>query len=558
MIVGIDLGTTNSLVCVWQNGEHKLVKNALGKNSTPSVVGLDDEGRIIVGQIAKDRLLTHPHLTTSLFKRFMGSDADIRLADATYKPQELSAILLKQLITDVEAEFSDKVTEAIITVPAYFNDTQRKMTKLAGRLAGVRVERLLNEPTAAALAYGLSGESDCQILVFDLGGGTFDVSILELYDGIMEVRASAGNNQLGGEDFTSKLMSYFEQTLSDMGAGQELDAKLYSEAERAKCALSNNTEYTAKFNVDTDPIDMTISREKFEALVQPLLEAIHQPVVRALSDTQLSPKEIDHVLLVGGATKMPVISKLVTKMFGIFPNKTLDPDLTVAYGAAIQTGLKVHDEALDEIVLTDVCPFSMGIEISTESGSGQRANGVFSPVLERNLVVPTSRMQTYYTTHDGQEKIAIRVYQGESRQVKNNNYIGFFELNVPPAQAGHESVDVRFSYDTNGLLEVEAIVSSTGNRASSIFSAHSDELSEEQIQNSLDKLSKLKIHPRDETHNAAFLAMADRLYAQNLGDKRERIGQIIDIFKGIVEARSKHEVDEIRKQLEMELKQYEL
>jgi len=548
VIVGIDLGTTNSLIGVWQDGEYKLINNALGHSSTPSVIGLDDDGQIIVGQIAKDRLLTHPHLTTSLFKRFMGSDADIRLGDATYKPQELSAILLKQLISDAEAAFSEKVTEAVITVPAYFNDTQRKMTKLAGRLAGVTVERLLNEPTAAALAYGLSGESDCQILVFDLGGGTFDVSILELYDGVMEVRASAGNNQLGGEDFTNKIVNFFKEELHAAGVTDELDVKIYNEAERAKCALSKQESYTASFKIDANPVDIVITRKKFETIVQTLLDEIQQPVLKALSDTRLSSKEIDHVLLIGGATKMPIISKLVTKMFGVFPNKSLDPDLAVAYGAAIQCGLKLQDEALDEIVLTDVCPFSMGIEIT---------GGAFSPILERNLVVPTSQMQTYYTTCDNQEKILIRVFQGESRQVKNNNYLGFFELDVPSAPAGHESVNVRFSYDTNGLLEVEAVVESTGNKNHSIFSASTGHLSEEQIQNSLNKLSKLKIHPRDESRNAAFLAMADRLYSQNLGEKRENIGRIIDHFKMAVESKTKQEVDDIREKLEMELKQYE-
>jgi len=556
VIVGIDLGTTNSLVCVWKDGEPCLVRNALGSVITPSVVGLDDDGRVICGQAAKERLLTHPTQTTSLFKRLMGSDADIKLGDTSYKPQELSAILLKQLIQDAENEYGETVTEAVITVPAYFNDTQRKMTQLAGRLAGVSVERLLNEPTAAALAYGLSNEVDCQILVFDLGGGTFDVSILELYDGVMEVRASAGNNQLGGEDFTAKIAGFFKSQLEAQGIASEADAKLLAEAERAKVALSKSKSYQAKFNQGENEIEIVISRDQFEALVQPLLDEIQQPVRRALADTRLSPNEIDHVLLVGGATNMPIVSSLVARMFGVFPNKTLDPDLTVARGAAIQAALKLQDSALDEVVLTDVCPFSLGIEIRG-SNPTRFSDGVFSPILERNRVVPTSSVETYVTTVDDQEVIAIKVYQGESRQVKNNNFLGVLELDVPPAPAGRESVDVRFSYDTNGLLEVEAQVNSNGNKKASIFCAHSDQLTEEQIQSSLSKLSKLKTHPRDELPNTAFLALADRLYSQHLGERREAIGQIIDYFKQIVESKSKQEVDETRKQLEVELKQYE-
>ena len=563
MIIGIDLGTTNSLVSIWKDGESTLVKNLLGDFVTPSVVGVDDDGRIIVGAPAKDRLLTHPDRTVAVFKRLMGSNASIKIADLVLKPQELSSFILKQLKEDVEALTGEKVSEAVITVPAYFNDTQRKMTKLAGRLAGLKVERLLNEPTAAALAYGLHEEKDNEILVFDLGGGTFDVSVLEMFDGIMEVRASAGNNRLGGEDFTRVIAQYFTEQLKHDGLIPaekllKLEPKILAEAERAKVHLSTQHEYESHLVEGESTFSISITRQKFESVCESLLSQLQQPILQALNDCSIAANQLDHVLLVGGATRMPIISKLVTKMFGVFPNKTLDPDQAVAKGAAIQAALKSQDESIEEVVLTDVCPYTLGIEVVTDTYDSKLVQGVFSPIIERNNTIPTSKMQTYYTANDNQESINIKVFQGESRNTANNIYLGNVTVDVPKGLAGHQSIEVRFSYDTNGLLEVEALVVQTAERTSSLIVTGEDDLNDEQVNKSLEKLKSLKIHPRESMENTSVLYRANRLYEQNIGEKRELVGRVVDYFTGILESADEEKINAVREQVSQELDQYEL
>jgi molecular chaperone HscC len=562
MIIGIDLGTTNSLVSVYQDGKASLVKNALGSVITPSVVGVDDEGRIIVGQPAKDRLQTHPELTVAVFKRLMGTDQTIRLGTLELKPQELSSFILRQLKEDVEAELGITVAEAIVTVPAYFNDLQRKMTKLAGRLAEIKVERLLNEPTAAALAYGAHEELETQILVFDLGGGTFDVSILEMFDGIMEVRSSAGDNRLGGEDFSQIIVKDFltylvkEHHLAEDTLRSDFLPKILAECERAKTALSTQLEYTLSIELDGQSLEMTYSRDTFEKNAQPLLDRLILPVKQALTDSAIKLTELDQVLLVGGATRMPMISKMVARMFGRLPSREVNPDEVVAQGAGYQAALKAQDQQVNDVVLTDVCPFTLGIEIVNDVGS-RIINGVFSPIIERNTTVPVSRMERYFTTVDEQEHVAIKVYQGESRHTRNNVYLGLLDVPVPKDKAGEQALDVRFSYDINGLLEVETTVVSN-NEKQSIIISNNQELTEDDIQKSLAKLTTMKVHPRENTGNIAFLYRANRLYEQHLGEAREEVGRIIDYFNSILERPNQEDVDAVRISLETELDKYEM
>lgn len=562
MIIGIDLGTTNSLVSVYQNGKASLVKNALGSVITPSVVGVDDEGRIIIGQPAKDRLQTHPDLTVAIFKRLMGSDQTIRLGSLELKPQELSSFILRQLKEDVEAELGITVTEAIVTVPAYFNDLQRKMTKLAGRLADINVERLLNEPTAAALAYGAHEELETQILVFDLGGGTFDVSILEMFDGVMEVRSSAGDNRLGGEDFTQIIVKDFltylvkEHHLIEDTLRSDFMPKILAECERAKTALSTQLEYALSIELDGQSYELTYSRNTFEKNAQQLLNRLILPVKQALADSAFKLAELDQVLLVGGATRMPMISKMVARMFGRLPSREVNPDEVVAMGAGYQAALKAKDKLVNDVVLTDVCPFTLGIEVVNEV-AGRLINGVFSPIIERNTTIPVSRMERYFTTSDEQEHVAIRVYQGESRHTRNNVYLGLLDVPIPKDKAGEQALDVRFSYDINGLLEVETTIVSNKEKQSIIIS-NNEELSEVDIQKSLEKLSSMKVHPRENTGNIAFLYRANRLYEQHLGSAREEVGRIIDYFNSILERPNKEDVDVIRTDLEIELDKYEM
>src|SRR6516225_3342893 len=368
MIIGIDLGTTNSLAAVWQDGQARLIENGLGEVLTPSCVSLDTDGSVLVGRAAKERLETHPERTAAVFKRYMGSDKTLRLGSRDFRPEELSALILKSLKADAEAALGVPVTEAIITVPAYFSDAQRKATRAAGQMAGLRVERLLNEPTAAALAYGIhQRDEESRFLVFDLGGGTFDVSILQMYDGVMEVRSSAGDNFLGGQDVVDALVEMFfrranlpDRLRQDIGFMQRLGAQ----AEAAKRALGTQPRATMRILEGDVEHRLELDELALEDACKPLLQRLRAPVERALRDANLRSSELDTVVLAGGATRMPIVRRLATTMFGRFPAIDLNPDEVVALGVAVQCGLKARDAALSEVVMTDVAPYSLGIELS--------------------------------------------------------------------------------------------------------------------------------------------------------------------------------------------------
>ena len=375
MIVGIDLGTTNSLIAVWQDGVARLIPNMLGEFLTPSCVSLDEDGSILVGRAARERLQTHPERTAAVFKRHMGSDKVVHLGKRAFRAEELSALVLKALKADAEAYLGAPVTEAVITVPAYFSDAQRKATRAAGQLAGLKVDRLLNEPTAAALAYGMHQQgNESRFLVFDLGGGTFDVSILELFEGVMEVRASAGDNYLGGEDFVLTMMElFFERTglPAKLKNDPHFMQRLTAQAESAKRVLSAAPTATMRMRHDEKDHLLEIDEELLEKVCAHLLKRLRDPVERALRDANLRSSELDSIVLAGGATRMPVVKRLVTRMFGRFPASDINPDEVVALGAAVQAGLKMKDAALKEVVMTDVSPYSLGIEISMPSEYGE-------------------------------------------------------------------------------------------------------------------------------------------------------------------------------------------
>lgn len=478
MIVGIDLGTTNSLIAVWRDGASHLVPNALGELLTPSVVGLDDEDRIIVGRAARERLQTHPRQTAALFKRYMGSARNTILGNREFRPEELSAMVLRSLREDAERHFGEPVEEAVISVPAYFNDAQRKATRIAGELAGLKVERLINEPTAAALAYGLhQRDSTSTFLVFDLGGGTFDVSILELFDGVMEVRASAGDNFLGGEDFDTVLVQAFVAAQADAPqptstldlADPQLFGRLRREAERVRKALGQESQATFTLRHENAQWQQSFDQTQLANLYAPLLARLRAPIETALRDARIKASELDEILLVGGTTRMPLIRRLAASLFGRFPSIQLNPDETVALGAAVQAGLKARDAALEEVVLTDVCPYSLGIETSVACGYGYES-GHYLPIIERNCVVPVSKVKRVVTLRDQQTRVRLGIYQGESRRVSENIFLGELEVQVPPLPAGQAEVDVRFTYDTNGLLEAEAHIPLTvDNRGQTTF-----------------------------------------------------------------------------------------
>src|SRR6201991_495924 len=537
MIVGIDLGTTNSLVSVWKDGGARLVPNALGNTLTPSCVGIDDDGSVLVGEAAKERLQTHPERTASLFKRYMGSARNVRLGDRDYRPEELSALVLRSLKADAEAFLGQPVTEAIVTVPAYFSDAQRKATRIAGELAGLKVDRLLHAPTAAALAYGLHDASgETQFLVFDLGGGTFDVSILEMFEGVMEVRASAGDNMLGGEDFVTLVAELaFSNGIPEAARNDpHFMQRLVARTEQAKRELT--TAGSASFEVTwkDSTATVTIDNDAFEKLAQPLLNRLWRPIERALRDARIRAADLDNVVLAGGATRMPMIRALATRMFGRFPAVGHNPDEVVALGAAVQAGLKMKDKALNERVMTDVCPYTLGTEVVRHLDNGTQAAGFYAPIIERNTVVPVSRIQRFSPVSAQQQQIRIGVFQGESRLVRDNVSLGELVLPLEPGPGHANGVDVRFTYDVNGLLEVEVTVVATGHVKQLVIESGEAHMSPVEIADRLASLSALKIHPRDTLENRTLLARAERLYEQLLGDMRDQLGQFILRFEQVL------------------------
>jgi len=560
-IIGIDLGTTNSLAAIWREGRAELIPNALGEVLTPSVVGLDSQGRVLVGQAARERLITQPQLTAALFKRYMGTQREFTLGQRRFRPEELSALVLGSLKADAERHLGQPISRAVITVPAYFSDAQRKATRIAGELAGLQVECLLNEPTAAALAYGLHQEQpESKFLVFDLGGGTFDVSILELFEGVMEVRASGGDNFLGGEDFAQLLVEGFFEANTALAADKSqpgLLAQVLRQAELAKRRLSDTSEAEMRIDWREQSYQWTVSDEQFLRRAEALLARLRAPVERALRDARIRASELDQVVLAGGATRMPLVRKLVARLFGRMPCMNLHPDEAIALGAAVQGGLKMRDAALNEVVMTDVCPYTLGVETSEQLGEGQVLGGRYLPIIERNTVVPVSREQTVQTLRDNQRAILVKIYQGESRLVKDNVFLGQLEIPVPPHKAGEVRLTVRFTYDINGLLEAEMTVSNTGEKHRLVVEENPGVLGPAEVERRLHALSALKVHPRDELVNTALLARAERLYEENLGERRQIVGQLISHFELALAGQDTRQIDAMRKEVDTRLNELE-
>ncbi len=544
-MIGIDLGTTNSLVTYWDGKQASLIPNGLNKVMTPSIVGIDDNGEIIVGEVARQRLQTHSDKTLANFKRYMGSNKTFALGKNKFRPEELSALVLKSLKADAEAFLNEEVTDAVISVPAYFSDAQRKATQAAGQLAGLNVKRLINEPTAAAIAYGMhEKKDDITFLVFDIGGGTFDVSILELFDGVMQVNASSGDNRLGGEDFVDVLVRAFadhHDIKLDKLKGQQL-ANLRLSAENCKQVLTSEMHASMSIRVKKQNYDMSVSREQFNDFSADLLQRLRQPLERALNDADLHGDELDSIILVGGASRMPIIRSLASKMLGKIPSAHINPDEIVALGTAIQVGLIQNDEALKEIVLTDVSPYTLGVDIHNENDQDE-SGLLFHPIIERNSTVPISRSDLLYNASDNQSKIEICIYQGEARYVRENIKLGTLKLKIPRGRAGSESIDVRFTYDINGLLEVEVTVTSTGKKERVVIEGNPGLLTQKEIEQRLKSLQGLKIHPREKLENSVLMARGERLYENALGEKRAYIAELLQLFEKTL---SKQDLAEIK------------
>ena len=537
-LVGIDLGTTNSLISVFTDDGPELIRNGAGSFLTPSVVGISDTGDVLVGEAAKHRLITHPEKTVARFKRSMGTTKTHQLGKKAYKAEDLSALVLRSLKSDAEAHLGVSVDRAIISVPAYFNDIQRKATYAAGKMAGLKVERLINEPTAAALAYGLSTKDDENtFLVIDLGGGTFDVSILEIFDGVMEVRSSAGDAFLGGEDFTSAVEDHFIEQLGttrDKMKPNDL-GRLRNLANKAKLALTEKQDVTVKYVKGKSEESLTLSRDKFEQLTQKLQSRMRMPLQRAISDAGLKSADIERIILVGGATRMPVIRAMVTKLLKKFPEHSLDPDEVIALGTGVQSGLLDRHEALEDIVMTDVCPFTLGKEIAKQTGPKQWESGYFNPIIERNTVIPASRVAESFPLTPDQKKITVRIFQGESPRVEDNIPLGQIDVNLPRNVPFEErGIKVRFTYDVSGVLEVLVTVNATGETKQLILEGNPGSLSQAEIAKRLKELEKLKIHPRDVAENAAIINRLKAAYENHLGDLRTAIENNLVHFEAVL------------------------
>ena len=561
MIVGIDLGTTNSLIAYYTDEGPKIVPNRLGDRLTPSVVSIDEEENVYVGKTAQERMRLYPESSAAVFKRDMGSDKKFNLGGKEFTAEELSSFVLRSLKEDAEAFLGEEIEEAVISVPAYFNDMRRKATKRAGELAGLKVERIISEPTAAAIAYGLyNDDKPAKNLVFDLGGGTLDVSILDYFAPILEVRAVAGDNYLGGEDFTAVIEEMFYKKHPDLDKEKlyyREKALIHKAAEQCKIDLSDNGNSTMKAKVGDDEITMDISYADYDKACEGLYERIRVPVKRALTDAKLKLTDIDKIVLVGGGTRLTGVRSFVSKMFHTFPDTSINPDEAVALGAAIQAAMKERKESIKEVVLTDVCPFTLGTEVMVDFGDGYKESGHYCPIIERNTIIPASRTDRFFTTHDNQTRIDIKVLQGESRMAKNNLELGVLEIEVPSNKAGAESVDVTYTYDINSILEVEVKVISTEKKYRKIIKGQYTEMTDEEIEKRFQELAYLKIPPRDQEENRLILLRAERMYEEALGMDREILDAEVRKFELALNSQDKRIIEKERGRLKEFLDKWE-
>lgn len=524
-IIGIDLGTTNSCVAVMEGGESVVIPNPEGARTTPSVVGFSNNGERLIGQVAKRQAITNPDHTIISIKRHMGTKYDVKIDDKTYTPQEISAFILRKLKEDAEAYLGESVSQAVITVPAYFSDAQRQATKDAGKIAGLDVMRIINEPTAAALAYGLDKEDEQKVLVFDLGGGTFDVSLLEIGDGIFQVLATSGNNHLGGDDFDKKIMEYllaeFKKTEGiDLSNDKMAMQRLREAAEKAKIELSGvltsniNLPFITADQNGPKHMDITLTRAKFDELTADLVEATMAPTRQALSDAGLSASDIDRVLLVGGSTRIPAVQEEIKKLIGKEPHKGINPDECVALGAAIQGG--ILNKEVKDVVLADVTPLSLGIET---------LGGVFTKIIDRNTTIPTGKAQVFSTAADNQPSVEVHVLQGERQMAVDNKSLGRFTLSgIAPAPRGIPQIEVRFDIDANGIVHVSAKDLGTGKQQEITISGNNG-FSDDEIDRMVKDAEQYKAEDEKRKQAVEVRNQADAMIYQtdkalaDLGDK---------------------------------------
>ena len=529
-IVGIDLGTTNSLVSVFRNGKIEQIPNSFGEILTPSAVSFDEDGTVYVGKIAKERKITNPDTTVSSFKTFMGTNKKYNIYGKEYSPEELSALVIKQLISDAEKYLGEGVEEAVISVPAYFNNKQRNATKRAGVLAGIKVERLINEPSAAAAYYYVNSAQKQTFLVFDFGGGTLDISIVDAFENIIEVVAIVGDNHLGGDDFDNAIAKEIcrQNELEWNTLSSKDKEKILKTAESCKFLLNVEQEVIVKTNIEDKEIEGKISKKRLIEICADIFTKIKRLLNKILKDSGISSDEIDNILLVGGSSNMKVVQEYISYITHKNLLYDYQPDMLVGLGAGMVAGIKERKEELQDIVMTDVCPFSLGTNIINRANSNAE---IFSPIIQRNTTLPVSRISRYITSHDNQTQMAFRIYQGENYYCSDNLQIGELTVNVPKGPEGKEAADVRFTYDINGILEVEVKVISTGEAKKMYIQSDDTNYTEEEMKKVMESLKELKKDYMEDEKILYVLELGKRLYEENMGEMREIIARAINSFE---------------------------
>lgn len=532
-IIGIDLGTTNSLGAVWKDGACQLIANALGDFLTPSVVSIEkNHGNILVGKSAKERLISHPTYSAANFKQFMGTDKEFNLGDKRFRAEELSSFILRQLKEDAAAYLGEEVSEAVISVPAYFNDQQRTATKHAGQLAGLKVDRIINEPSAAALAYKGSHDMDGVYLVVDFGGGTLDISVVEMFQNIVDINGIVGDNHLGGNDIDKAILDAFLEQNTSLATklSESEHASLLKQCEQAKIVLTSAANHVMVYQKGKKAYSMELSNQRLSEICHSLLNRIQTLLEGALRSAGCHISSVRDVILVGGSCQMPVIEQYIEYITKKKPMRGIDPSQVVAYGAGLVSGIKARDSEIQDLILTDVCPFTLGIKTK----SSETGNVAFFPIIQRNSALPVSIERYFVTIGDDQKTVSVKIYQGESRNIYNNLFLGEINLEVPPCPAGEVGIDVRFTYDINGILEVDVSCPATGQAKHKLVISNKG-LREEEIAAHVARLQQFKISPREQAENRHVIAMGERLFEETSGVLRQQIGGLTGKFINLVE-----------------------
>ena len=548
-IIGIDLGTTNSLAVCYRNGKAEIIKMSSGDNYIPSVVSIDENGEVLVGKIAKDRLITCPEATAAEFKRVMGLRQDIILGNKTYSPEELSSLVLRKIKEEAEAYLGEPVEEAVISVPAYFDDNCRNATKLAAKLSGIHTERLVNEPSAAALAYQASHDfEDGTFMIIDFGGGTLDVSIVDSFDSVMEILAVAGDNKLGGKDFNEAIAYHFctANGIDIKKLSADDKAIIYKMAENCKMNLTDAPMSMMIANIDGKQYSLTLDNNKLIEIASSVFERVAAPIKKALHDSRSTIEDIDEIILVGGSCKMPTVRAFIKKITGKTPCTDIDPDTAIAEGAGIFAGIKDRNDKLKDIILTDICPFSLGTSVLNEE-SGEL---VMDFIIDRNSPLPTSREHNYCAVAEGQRKSKFRFYQGESIIPERNLFLGELEVTYPPAHKDAVTCRTRMTYDINGILVVDINTIAENKHYSTVILSKGNSMSPAEVKAAVERMEKLKISLADKDENRMLISRAERVFEEALPEEREYIAAFLGRFKAALNSQNHRAIRTAYEELE--------